>query len=111
MKIIKKIYLSAITAVLGLFCFAETALAQLNIKNLDSELGKVPAEVNKLINPVVNIILLIVGVIAIGVLLYGYIQKKRTNDPNSADGLVSGALNTVYVVVGIYIIKYFFFGA
>ena len=111
MKIIKKIYLSAITAVLGLFCFAETALAQLNIKNLDSELGKVPAEVNKLINPVVNIILLIVGVIAIGVLLYGYIQKKRTNDPNSADGLVSGALNTVYVVVGIYIIKFFFFGA
>ena len=111
MKIINKIYLSAITAVLGLFCFAETALAQLNIKNLDSELGKVPAEVNKLINPVVNIILLIVGVIAIGVLLYGYIQKKRSNDPNSADGLVSGALNTVYVVVGIYIIKYFFFGA
>lgn len=111
MKIINKIYLSAITAVLGLFCFAETALAQLNIKNLDSELGKVPAEVNKLINPVVNIILLIVGVIAIGVLLYGYIQKKRSNDPNSADGLVSGALNTVYVVVGIYIIKFFFFGA
>lgn len=111
MKIINKIYLSAITAVLGLFCFAETALAQLNIKNLDSELGKVPAEVNKLINPIVNIILLIVGVIAIGILVYGYIQKKRSNDPNSADGLVSGALNTVYVVVGIYIIKYFFFGA
>lgn len=111
MKIIKKIYLSAITAILGLFCFAETALAQLNIKNLDSELGKVPDEVNKLINPIVNIILLIVGVIAIGILLYGFIQKKRSNDPNSADGLVSGALNTVYVVVGIYIIKYFFFGA
>ena len=111
MKIINKIYLSAITAVLGLFCFAETALAQLNIKNLDSELGKVPAEVNKLINPIVNIILLIIGIIAIGVLLYGYIQKKRSNDPNSADGLVSGALNTVYVVVGVYIIKFFFFGA
>lgn len=111
MKIIKKIYLSAITAVLGLFCFAETALAQLNIKSLDSELDKVPREVNKLINPIVNIILLIVGVIAIGILVYGFIQKKRSNDPNSADGLVSGALNTVYVVVGIYIIKFFFFGA
>ena len=111
MKIIKKIYLSAITAVLGLFCFAETALAQLNIKSLDSELQKVPTEVNKLINPIVNIILLIVGIIAIGILVYGFIQKKRSNDPNSADNLVSGALNTVYVVVGIYIIKFFFFGA
>lgn len=111
MKIIKKIYLSAITAVLGLFCFAETALAQVDFSNLSSNLEKVPKQVKDLINPIVNIIMLIVGIIAIGVLVYGYIQKKRSNDPNSADGLVSGALNTVYVVVGIYIIKFFFFGA
>lgn len=111
MKIIKKIYLSAITAVLGLFCFAETALAQLNIQSLDKELGNVPKQIKTFINPIVNIILLIVGIIAIGVLVYGYIQKKRSNDPNSADGLVSAALNTVYVVMGIYIIKFFFFGA
>lgn len=111
MKIIKKIYLSAITAVLGLFCFAETALAQVKIESLDSQLTQVPTQVKKFINPIVNIILLIVGVIAIGILVYGFIQKKRSNDPNSADGLVSGALNTVYVVVGIYVIKFFFFGA
>lgn len=111
MKIIKKIYLSAITAVLGLFCFAETALAQVTIENLDSQLTQVPTQSKKLVNPIVNIILLVVGLIAIGVFVYGYIRKKHSNDPNSGDSLVSGALNTVYVVLGIYVIKFFFFGA
>lgn len=111
MKSSTKILNSLLLALFGLFASIKSAVAQIEIDKIQGTLENVPTEARNLVNPIFNILLFIVGIIAAGVLVYGYIQKKRSNDPNSGDSLVSGALNTVYVVVGIYIIKFIFFGA
>ncbi len=95
----------------ALYLTAENALAQgLTSSNIKSQLDGVTQNARDLINPIVNIVLLIVGVIALGIIAWAFAKKKK-GDAGANDAIMDAAWSTLAVVAFIYVIKLFFFGA
>lgn len=101
----------SIATLVALFCNSLSVLAQdtLNSNNIKSRLTQVTSDIGEIVNPIINIALAIIGVIAIGVVVWAYAKKKKA-DPNANDALMDAAWTTIAIVAFVYIIKSFFFG-
>lgn len=83
--------------------------AQVEANNISSSLNNVSNNIKTLANPIINIALAIVGIIAIGVIIWAYAKKKK-GEGGANDGIMDAAWTTLAVVAFIYIVKSFFFG-
>lgn len=94
------------TSLIGIpMSFATTV----KIEGLESQLNNVTENIAKIANPIINIILAIVGVIAIGVIAWAFSKKKKGQD-GANDAIMDTAWTTLAVVAFIYVVKSFFFG-
>jgi len=75
---------------------------------IKSQLEGVTRNITDLIDPIVNIVLAIVGVIALGVIMWAYAKKKK-GDANANDALMDAGWTTLVVVIFVYVVKLFFF--
>ncbi len=83
--------------------------AEIKIDNLEQQLSQVPQETKKIMNPIFDIVLMAIGIAAIGTLIYAYIQKRRQDNTGSNDKIIDVAWTTFIVVAIVYVIKAIFF--
>lgn len=85
------------------------ASAQLQFNQIESELKNVPTNVGKMVGPIIDIVLLILGLAVIASLIVAYINKRKDNNSNSNDKIIDALWTALVVIIGIYAVKYFFF--
>ena len=101
----------ACTSVLVFLMGAFTGFAQNPVSSteLKTKLDGVTKSIGEIANPLINIGLAVIGVIAVGVAIWAY-SKKKKGDANANDGLMDAAWTTLAIVAFIYVVKSFFFG-
>lgn len=115
MKNLKNIFLKAQSFIALFFVSIFSAVSahaqdQVNISNLEQRLSNVPKDVSNMINPVINVVLLIFGLAVIASLVIAYINKRKDNNSGSNDKLIDTLWTALVVLLGIYAVKFFFFG-
>lgn len=112
MKTLSNLYKKAITgmamAAASLIC-ATHAYAQVQINELQQKLQTVPQDVSNMVGPIINIVLIILGIAVIISLVIAYIQKRKDNNSNSNDKIIDALWTALVVILGIYAVKTFFF--
>lgn len=87
------------------------ASAQLKFSEIEQNLKNVPDSVAKMISPIIDIVLLILGLAVIASLVVAYINKRKDNNNNSNDKIIDALWTALVVILGIYAVKFFFFPA
>lgn len=103
---IKRAAATAITALSSISIWAQTPIES---NQIETQLTNVTSNIGKIVNPIINIVLAIVGIIAIGVIAWAFAKKKR-GEQGANDAIMDTAWTTLAVVAFIYVVKAFFFG-
>lgn len=85
------------------------ASAQLKLDQVEQNLRDVPTRVGTMIGPIIDIVLLILGLAVIASLVVAYINKRKDNNNNSNDKIIDALWTALVVILGIYAVKFFFF--
>ncbi len=109
-RIFERISMLAAMFIVSLFN-AVPASAQMKIDNIKTELGNVPDTIKDLINPIINIVLLILGLGVIASLIVAYINKRKDNNSNSNDKIIDALWTAMVVILGIYAVKFLLIGS
>lgn len=76
--------------------------------DIEGQLNNVTSNIGKIINPIIDIVLAIVGVLAVGIIAWAFAKKKK-GDAGANDAIMDAAWTTLAVVAFIYIVRLFFF--
>lgn len=100
-------------ALLPVLLFASMpASAQVNFDAIQGQLNSLPGQIaTNYVNPIINVILLILFLAVVVGLVIAYINKRKDNNNNSNDKIIDQLWTALIVILGIYGAKFLFIGA